>query len=443
MAIPRIRFTSVLGRASCCSAILLAASMVAYARSGDISRARPEELGFSADRLNRIDTFYEEEIQKGELAGIVTLISRHGKVVHLSALGYADLGKKRKMETDTIFRLYSMTKPIAATALMTLYEEGRFQLDDAIAKYIPEFKGVRVLRTPESPLTDTVPAVREPTIHDLFRHTAGLTHGDEADAVGKAYIKADLFGLDTSLADMVKRLAKIPLHNQPGTKFEYSVGQDVQARLVEIFSGMPFDHFLQQRLFGPLGMKDSGYWVKDPSRLSPVHWIKDGKLVPCDDEHGCPKATDFLSDPKNMNSYTTEHAHKGGSYGLLGTAEDYWRFAQMMLNGGQLDGRRILSPNTVRYISTDHLASLNLPDWRDSGTGWGLGFAVLKDPAAAGVIGSEGSYYWAGAADTTFWIDPQKDIVVVVMTQSWNVPDADWPTIRAQMSALVYGALVD
>lgn len=415
------------------------AFLVTGANAGELPRAPADELGFSSARLDYIDQFYAEKIKRGELAGIVTLIARHGKVAHFSAIGYADIGKKKKLETDTIFRLYSMTKPIAATALMMLYEEGKFQLDDPISKYIPDFKGIRVLRTPESPLSDTVTAAREPTIHDLFRHTAGLKHG------GEAYEKADLFGLDTSLAEMITRLAQIPLYYQPGTHFEYSVGQDVQARLVEIFSGMSFDRFLKERLFDPLGMKDAGYWVKDPSRLSAVHWLKAGTLVPCDKEHGCPPADDFLSDPKNMNSYTTWHAHMGGSYGLAGTAEDYWRFAQMMLNGGQLDGHHLLSPSTVHYIATDHLAPVTLPNENggDSGIGWGLGFAVLKNPAAAGIIGSEGSYFWAGAANTTFWIDPKKDLVVVVMTQSWNVPGADWPTIRAQMSSMVYAALLD
>jgi CubicO group peptidase (beta-lactamase class C family) len=417
----------------------LTIALAADGSADQLPRARPEDLGFSPSRLDYIDQFYAEKVKHGEMAGIITLVARHGKVAHFGAIGYADFARKQKLETDTVFRLYSMTKPIAATALMMLYEEGKFQLDDPISKYIPNFKGVRVLRTPESPLTDTVPAVREATIHDLFRHTAGLKHG------GEAYEKANLFGLDVSLSEMIQRLAQIPLYYQPGTHFEYSVGQDVQARLVEIFSGMPFDQFLRQRLFNPLGMKDTGYWVKDPSRLSAVHWMKEGKLVPCDDEHGCPSATDFLSDPKNMNSYTAEHVHKGGSYGLVATAEDYWRFAQMMLNGGQFQGQRILSPNTVRYIATDHLAPVTLPNETggDSGIGWGLGFAVVKNPTAAGVIGSVGSYFWAGAANTTFWIDPQKDLVVVVMMQSWNVPGADWPTIRAQMSAMVYGALME
>jgi CubicO group peptidase (beta-lactamase class C family) len=421
------------------AAFLLMLAFSFPARSDELPRATPAEEGFSPARLDYIDQFYAEKVRRGEVAGIVTLISRHGKVVHESALGYADLGKKITMQRDTVFRLYSMTKPITATALMMLYEEGKFQLDDPISKYLPEFKGIRVLRTPDSARTDTVPAVREPTIHDLFRHTAGLKHG------GDAYEKANLFGLDVSLGEMITRLAKIPLYHQPGTLFEYSIGPDVQARLVEIFSGMPFDQFLQQRLFGPLDMKDSGYWVKDSSRLAAVHWLKDGTLVPCDDRHGCVETDSAPHEAKNMNSYTAEHAHKGGSYGLVGTAEDYWRFAQMLLNGGQMEGRRFLSPHTVHYMATDHLSPLAIlsQNGEDSGTAWGLGFALLKSPAVAGVIGYEGSYFWAGAANTTFWIDPKEDIVVVLMTQSWNVPNAAWATLRAQMSAMVYAALVE
>lgn len=410
----------------------------------ELPRGQPSALGFSPERLDYINQFYSDEVRKGDLAGIVLLIARHGKVVHFSAIGYADAAKSREMKIDTIFRLYSMTKPIAATALMMLYEQGRFQLDDPISKYIPQFKGIRVLRTPDSPLTDTVSARREPTIHDLFRHTAGLMHGSEPgeNAVDAAYIKANLFGLDTSLSEMIERLAKIPLRYQPGTKFEYSIGQDVQARLVEILSGVPFHTFLEQRLFGPLGMKDSGYWVKDPSRLAAVHWSKNGKLVPCDDAHGCPDAKDnFLLEASNINSYTTVHTHEGGSYGLVGTTEDYWRFAQAMLDGGQLQGHRILSPSTVRYMAQDHLPH-GIPAFEDSsGMGWGLGFAVLKDPAAAGFNGTEGSFFWGGVANTLFWIDPKSDLVVVAMTQHMEAPNV--PPLWTQIRALVYGAVVE
>lgn len=357
--------------ASVYALILLATSTAGYSHASDVQLARPEELGFSAERLDRIDRFYGAKVKSGEMAGIVTLVARHGKIVQFSAIGYADTGMRRKLEKGATFRLYSMTKPIAATALMILYEEGKFQLDDPISKYIPEFANIRVLRTPDSPITDTVPAVREPTIHDLFRHTAGLMHGGEPkkNAVDAAYIEADLFGLDTSLADMIRRLAKIPLRYQPGVKFEYSIGQDVQARLVQLLSGMPFDEFLQKRLFGPLGMKDSGYWTKDSSRLAAVHWSKDGRLVPCDTTHGCPKPTSFLLESSNINSYTTNHVHQGGSYGLFATTEDYWRFAQMMLNGGTLNGHRLLSPSTVHYMARDHLGAVSLLNRNGESTG--------------------------------------------------------------------------
>jgi len=425
-------------------AAVVVLATIPSAWADELPRAEPRALGFSAERLDYIDKFYSDEVKKGDLAGIVLLVARHGKVAHFSAVGYADIGKQQRLRTDTIFRLYSMTKPIAATALMMLYEEGKFQLDDPISQYIPEFKGVRVLRTPDSPLTDTVPATREPTLHDLFRHTAGLMHGGEPgkNAVDAAYIRANLFGLDTPLAEMIERLAKIPLRYQPGTKFEYSVGQDVQARLVEIFSGMPFYQFLEQRLFEPLGMKDCSYWVKDASRLAAVHWSKKGKLVPCDDAHGCPDARDdFLLDASNINSYTTVHAHEGGSYGLVGTTEDYWRFAQAMLDGGQFQGHRILSPSTVHYIAQDHLPP-GVPAFSDSsGMGWGLGFAVLKDPAAAGFNGTEGQLFWGGAANTLFWIDPKNDIVVVAMTQHMDAPNI--PPLWAQVRALVYAALIE
>lgn len=423
---------------------VLGALMFHCTAADELPRAQPEYLGFSSERLAHIDTIYSDKVAAGEMAGIVILIARHGQLAHLSAIGYSDLGVKRRMEKNTIFRLYSMTKPIAATALMMLYEEGKFQLYDPVSKYIPECANLRVLRTPNSALTDTVPAIREPTIHDLFRHTSGLTHGGnpQNSSIDAAYIQANLFGLDTSLADMIARLCKIPLHYQPGTKFEYSISQDVQARLVEILSGMPFQQFLQTRLFEPLGMKDSGYWVEDPSRLSAVHWSREGQLVPCDDAHGCPKPTWFLLEATNINSYTKDNAHKGGSYGLVGSAGDYWRFAQTMLNGGALEGRRILSKNTVNYITQNHLGSVAMPDMMGrsgSGWGWGLGFAVLTDPVAAEVIGSEGSFYWAGAANTMFWIDPTEDIVVVALTQHMETPTVG--DLYSQLRSMVYGAL--
>jgi CubicO group peptidase (beta-lactamase class C family) len=417
--------------------------------AADPPRANPEELGFSAERLDRIDRSYADKVERGEMAGIVTLVARHGRIAHFSAVGYADTASRRVMRTDDIFRLYSMTKPIAATALTMLYEEGKFRLDDPISKYIPEFAGIRVLKTPDSNITDTVPAGREPTIHDLFRHTAGFLHGPRmpeprADSIDEAYRKADLSSSGISLEEMTRRLARIPLAHQPGTRWHYSLAPDVQARLVEILSGMPFDQFLEERLFAPLGMKDTSHRVSadGASRLVPVHWKKNGQVVPCGETHGC--SVRALGDPE-INTYTQDKVLKRGSSGLTGTAEDYWRFAQMMLNGGELNGHRFLSPVTVRHVARDHLGEVSVRNGTGEsiGTGWGLGFAVVKDAAAAAALIPDGSYYWAGAANTFFWIDPANDIVVVAMTQSMDPEMAGWPALREQLGAMVYGALME
>ena len=229
------------------------------AGAGDLPTASPAELGFSAARLERLDHFYADKVQRGELAGIVTLIARHGKVAHFSALGSADLEKHKPIQRDTFFRLYSMTKPITSTALMMLYEEGRFQMEDPLSRYLPEFAHLRVLRSPEGDVKDTVPVQHEPTIQDVFRHTAGFVHALENTALDAEYSKANLFGVDVSLAEMMGGLSKLPLQYQPGTKWVYSVGSDVQACLVEVLLGMFFDRFLEERLFKPLGMNETGF----------------------------------------------------------------------------------------------------------------------------------------------------------------------------------------
>jgi CubicO group peptidase (beta-lactamase class C family) len=245
---------------------------------------------------------------------------------------------------------------------------------------------------------------------------------------------------------MVSKLSKIPLREQPGRKFIYSACPDVQARLVELLSGVPFDEFLAKRLFQPLEMKDAGFWLAPDKakRLATVYWIKDGKLTPLDQAHGYPIDGGFLAEPWSVNSYAVNHRRKGGSYGIVSTAEDYWRFAQMLLNGGELNGKRILSPQVVHYMTRDHLGSIPIgrADDRPLGIGFGLGFAVMKDPAAAGYMSSEGTFYWAGAADTHFWVDPKEDMVVVVMTQDMGgAPGMDtlWPQLRT----LVYSAVMD
>jgi CubicO group peptidase (beta-lactamase class C family) len=419
-------------------ALLLAAVNVI---AQGLPTARPEDEGFSPERLAYIDQYYSEKIDHGDMAGIVTLVSRHGKIVHFSALGYADVEKHTKMEKNTIFRQYSMTKAIATTALMTLYEQGLFQIDDPISKYLPEFANLRVLRTPDGPLDETVAPEHPPTIHDIMRHTAGFTHGLSDDKFDQQYVKADLFSVDITLDEMMKRLAKIPLRYQPGTKWSYSVGPDVQARLVEVFSGVPFDEYLQKHIFDPLGMKDTGFWLgpDKADRLAAVHWMKDGKLTTLDEAHGHPGGDQVLFQPWSVNSYTVNHKRKGGSFGLVATAEDYWRFAQMILNGGELNGVRILSPRTVHFMGQDHLAPAGIPD-NDKGCGFGLGFEVIENQAAAATLGSDGGLTWGGAAATSFWIDPKEDIVVIAMTQHMKAQAAQDAVGRIR--TLVYSALI-
>jgi CubicO group peptidase (beta-lactamase class C family) len=404
-----------------------------------LPQSKPEEVGFSSKRLNYIDAFYAEEVKKGELAGIVTLVSRRGKIVHFSAVGYADIETRRKMKLNSIFRLYSMTKPIAATALMLLYQEGRFQLDDPLSKYMPEFNGLRVLRTPDSNADDTVPPLRAPTIHDVLRHTAGFTHCVGSDSIGAQCAKEDVFGIDVTLAEMANKLARIPLHHQPGTTYEYSIGPDIEARLVEVLSGMSFDDFLERRLFKPLRMSDTAYLVppEKRTRLVTPYLVKDGKLTSWSED-----------DPKSawsVNSCTVAHKRTGGSFGLTSTTADYWRFAQMLLNNGQLAGVRILDPQVVQFMTRDHLGLIEFHDDQlsrsaEQAFGFGLGFAVVKDPAAAGFMGSEGTYFWQGAIGTLFWVDPTEDLVVVAMIQEGS---AELGAFWAQVRTLIYSALLE
>lgn len=421
-------------------AVFFVAAWVACSvTTADVPRAAPAEVGLSAEKLARIDTLFDEEVKKGELAGIVVLVARHGKVVHLSATGNADIARRTNLQTDSIFRLYSMTKAISATALMMLYEEGRFQLTQPLSDFIPEFKNLRVLKTPDAAFTDTVELQRAPTIQDSLRHTAGFTHGIMGDAFDKQYIDANYFGLDVTLAGMMTKLSHLPLHYQPGTRWEYSVGPDIDARLVEILSGKSFDDYLEQRIFKPLGMQDTGFSVKPDKakRLATVYSMKKtGKLTALDAAYGNPSGW-VITDPTLVNSYTANHPRKGGSYGLVGTAEDYWRFAQMILNGGELNGVRILGPRTVHYMLSDQLQSLKLNV--APGMSFGLGFGLITDPAGVGSAGSPGTAFWSGAAATEFRIDPQEDLVLIAMTQHFDTPAA--AAIMPQISAIVYGAI--
>lgn len=415
-------------------------TLIHGARASELPTADPEELGFDAERLNYISTHFQERVNKGELAGAVTLVAREGKIVHFDAVGYQDVVAKVPMATDTIFRIYSMTKPIASTALMMLYQEGKFQITDPLSKFIPEFKSLKVLRDPDGPLTDVVELEREPTIQDILRHTSGFSHGLGRTEYDKAFVNTGIFSTETSLEEMMTLLSKLPLMNQPGAQWRYGVGHDIALRLVEIISGMTAVQFLQKRLFEPLGMDDTGYWVgaDDASRLGPVHYLSEtGKLLPISEKYGMPDGG-VLVQPWSVNSYTYDRELKGGSFGLLSTAEDYWRFAQAVLNNGELNGKKIIAPRILKFMGRNHLTDSHM---FLEGADMGLGFAITEDPAQLGYPLSEGTLWFGGAAATTFWIDPSEQLVVVNMTQHMEVPATE--SLRGELAALVYAALID
>ena len=401
----------------------------------------PEEVGFSSEQLGKIESYFQGRVDRGEIAGIVTLVARDGKIAHLSAVGYQNVEQRVPMETDSLFRIYSMTKPIASTALMMLYQDGLFQLNDPLSKFIPEFADLRVLIDPSGPLDETVAMEREPTIQDVLRHTAGFSHGLGRSKYDDLFVGTGIFRPETSLEEMMTALSKVPLMNQPGSSYRYSIGPDIALRLVEIISGMAADDYLEQRVFDPLGMDDTGYVVTSDNagRLSPIHWMKDGELVAINSENGSPFGGVLVED-WSVNNYTMNHEYKGGSIGLVSTAEDYWRFAQAMLNGGELGSERIIGRKTVEYMAQNHLTPQQHQTFSPA-LGFGLGFATIEIPSGVSYTTSEGNFYWAGAAATNFWIDPTENIVVVSMTQHMGVRGTG--ALRGELHSLVYGALID
>jgi CubicO group peptidase (beta-lactamase class C family) len=408
--------------------------------------ARPEDVGLSSARLSRIDQHLRERyIEPGKIAGAVTLVARHGQVVHLSALGLRDRERKQPMTEDTIFRIYSMTKPIASVAMMMLVEEARCSLSDPVHRYIPEFEGLQVFRYGVHPAFITEPAQRPMTIHDLLTHTSGLTYGFMLrDAVDAAYRHLGISGgvpgerRPSTLKEMVQLLSRVPLLFSPGTRWSYSMATDVVGYLVEVFSGQRFDEFLRARIFQPLGMRDTGFTVPNGGgkRLAANYRLEpDRTLVVADDPANSP----FL-EPQTFF---------GGGGGLVSTAEDYRRFCQMLLSGGHYEGTRLISRKTIEVMTRNHLpggsdlAPLATGSFSEStyeGVGFGLGFAVLLDVAKRRLLGSVGEYYWGGAASTAFWIDPAEDLLVVFLTQLMPSSTYDF---RGQLRNLVYGAITD
>lgn len=390
-------------------------------------------LGFSAERLTRIDNLITRYIDSGKLAGAVTCVTRRGHTAHLNALGYQNLENKTPMALDSIFRIYSMTKPIASVALMMLYEESLFNLTDEVSQYIPAFKDVKVLGVNGELETP----IRPMTIQDLLRHTAGLSYGYYADTripVDKLYDEADIFTNKITLAEAISRLAKLPLAFHPGTKWHYSMATDVCGYLVELLSGMSLADFMQKKIFDPLGMIDTAFEIA-PSKLNRFCTL-----------YGKKPDTDFgILDLPASSEYTPPVVlHSGGS-GLVSTTADYLKFAQCILNKGELNGTRLLAPKTVELMISNHLTSDLLPIAFEGsvpmmGTGFGLGFSVTLDVAQNAVLGSIGEHSWGGYAETYFWIDPQEDLIAILMTQ--YLPSQTYP-IRKEFRTAVYQALIN
>ncbi len=412
--------------------ILLTAALALIASAGllskDLPAAKPEDVGLSSERLARMTRAIHAYVDAGRTPGVVTLIARHGKVVHVDAYGKADLASGRPTRADDIFRMYSMTKPITSVALLMLYEEGKFQLTDPLTRFFPAFADVKVLSglTPQGGMMLDAPR-RPITIHDVFRHTAGFTYGlFGGTPVDKAYTDVDIFGSD--LAGLMDKLPKLPLMYQPGEQWVYSVAHDVQAALVEKLSGQKFDDFVRQRIFGPLGMTDSMFKVPadKTSRVPGLYSQgRDGKLG-------------VDTSPLALNYGDVVF----GGYSVSTTAGDYALFAQMLLNKGQLNGVRLLGPKTVELMATNHLPPPALASGAASflgrGTGYGLGVSVLMDPAARGNVGSAGEFGWSGAASTHVLIDPKEDLVAIYCTQLLGGDFA----IRAEFATLLYQSIV-
>jgi CubicO group peptidase (beta-lactamase class C family) len=398
--------------------------------------------GLSPERLKRIDRFFHETyVDTGKLPGAVTLVARHGEVEHFGAVGKADVERGTPLATDTIFRIYSMTKPLTSVAFMMLVEEGKIALDDPVEAYIPAWKDLGVFVAGIPPQCATERTGRPMQMVDLLRHTSGLTYGFQSRTnVDAAYRKAGIGEVATrgTLAEFIDQLSRLPLEFSPGEAWNYSVSTDVLGYLVEIVSGMPFQDFLRTRILEPLGMTDTDFQVA-PDKAS--------RFAAC--YNRAPDGSLALQDDPTKSSYLTPPTFYSGGGGLVSTAMDYLKFCQMLLNGGQANGQRFLSRKTIALMTANHLPggqdlsqlSRSLfSEATNAGIGFGLGFAVNIDPAKVLLPGSVGEYYWGGAASTAFWIDPAEDLVVVFMTQL--LPSSTYP-IRRQLRTLVYSAFDD
>ena len=432
-----MRPTSLAGRHRRIIPVLLGVLFLNVLALGqDLPAAKPESVGLSSDRLERIATAVQHDIDDKRIAGAVTLVVRHGKVAWFKAQGMSDREAAKTMPTDAMFRICSMTKPITSVAVMMLYEEGKFLLDDPVSKYLPEFKNPKVLVKPASGATYTIPATKEITIRDLLRHTSGITY-QWNDDLGPTYEKADvasgLLQFDGTIADNVKHLAALPLLFNPGDRFEYSLGVDVLGRLVEVVSGKPLDEFFRTRIFEPVGMKDTYFFPPENklNRLATAYTYYPDKGL-----------NRFPDTPIREGSfvYSADYPSRGpkklfsGGAGLVSTAMDYARFCQMMLDDGKVGNTRVLSRKSVELMTHDQLGKIA------ADMGFGLGFGVDGVKAPLSELGSVGSYEWGGFFYTGFSIDPKEQMIVIFMAQLHPTGDL---TLDRQVHELAYQAIND
>ncbi|NKB98589.1 MAG: serine hydrolase [Pseudomonadales bacterium] len=443
---------------TCAYLIVLVIGLGQSAYGKEIGTTKPEREGVSSERLARITEHMNARVADGTMVGGQGLITRNGKIVYNQLYGQADREAEKPIEQDTMYRIYSMTKPITALALMMLYEEGRFFLNDPIARYIPEMANLEVALSTvgtnivsdgtqsrtigegdDSLVGQTRQPKRQPTVRDLLTHTAGLTYGVFGNTeVDQLYRKAGLMGRETNLQTFVEALGKIPLQYEPGTQWHYSVAVDVQGRLVEVLSGMTFGEFLKTRIFAPLGMVDT-YFTVPPEKLPRLaqlyapKGVKGGNFFAASSGPGLD-----VADPVVSKGYVEGTSFEGGGGGLVSTTRDYLRFAQLMLNGGELDGVRLLSPKTVELMTTNHLGDIPMGFGR-TGAGFGLGYGLILDPGQVGEISSAGEYNWGGAAGTRFWIDPKENLIGLFMVQS--LPHRT--RLGQEFKVLTYQALVE
>jgi CubicO group peptidase (beta-lactamase class C family) len=416
-----------------CGALAVALACQAFAES--VPPTKPEDVGVSTERLSRIHTAMQRYVDRHEVAGVVTLVARRGRVIHLDAVGHRDAEAKAAMTNDTIFRIASMTKPITSVALMMLFEEGHFLLSDPVGKWLPEFADMKVVQPAppgervEVPFT-AVPAKRPITIKHLLTHTAGLPNSYRG-WTQQQYVKiAARQDARETMADTLSRVAKLPLNFQPGEAWEYGPATDVVGRLVEVISGQTLDEYFRKRIFEPLGMRDTYFYLPaaKADRFAALYRPGTDKKIQLAEAPGLD--SHWIKEP---------HVYFSGAGGLVSTASDYFRFQQMMLNGGELDGVRLLGRKTVELMTTNHTG--DLPLWLTGpGYGFGLGYSVVKDVGATGLPASVGSFGWGGAFCTYFWVDPAEEMIGILMAQ---VRPYTHLNIRQEFQVLACQAIVD